>query len=198
MTALKGAAIKAFLKARDKKIAAVLIYGPDNGLVRERAETLAKLVVEDFTDPFNYIELSDADLKGEPARLADEAAALSFAGGERVVRLKTTGEAAAKAAATLIDGLDGGHLKANALVIIEAGDLTPRSGLRKRFEKAKTAASLPCYVDGPGEVRDLATEQARNEDLRFEDDALELLVSCLAMIAGSAVLKSQNSFSIRD
>jgi len=179
MTALKGAGVKAFLKARDKKIAAVLIYGPDSGLVRERAETLAKSVVEDFSDPFNYIELSDTDLKGEPARLADETVALSFAGGERVVRLKTAGETAAKAASTLIDGLDGGDLKANALVIIEAGDLTPRSGLRKAFEKAKSAVTLPCYADGPGEVRELAVEQAQTEDLRFDDDALELLVSLL-------------------
>lgn len=179
MTALKGAAIKAFIKARDKKINAVLIYGPDNGLVRERAEILAKSIVSDFSDPFNYIELTDPDLKGEPARLADEAAALSFAGGERVVRLKTSGETAAKAATTLIDGLDGGHLKANALVIIEAGDLTPRSGLRKAFEKAKAAVALPCYADGPGEVRELAIELARAEDLKFDSDALELLVSLL-------------------
>ena len=78
------------------------------GWCAERADTLAKSVVADFKDPFNYIDLTDADLKTEPARLADEAAALSFAGGERVVRLKTIGEAAAKAAQTLIDGLDGG------------------------------------------------------------------------------------------
>ena len=34
MTALKGRDIGAFVQSRDKKVAAVLIYGPDNGLVR--------------------------------------------------------------------------------------------------------------------------------------------------------------------
>lgn len=179
MTALKGRAIKGFLARRDPDIAAVLIYGPDSGLARERAAKLASDVVSDFKDPFNYLELSDADLKEEPGRLADEISALSFAGGERVIRLRTNGEAAAKAAGVLIDGLDGGHIKPNGVVIIEAGELTPRSGLRKTFEKARRAAALPCYADGPADVRAMAQEIARAEGLRFEDDALDLLVSML-------------------
>ena len=179
MTALKGKAIEAFVNKRDPNIFAVLIYGPDSGLVRERAEKLAKAVVEDFKDPFNYIELADPDLKAEPAQLADEAAALSFAGGERVVRLRTTGEASSKSVKLLIDGLEAGHLKPNALTIIEAGDLKPSSGLRKMFEKAKSGVALPCYSDGAGDVRALAQHLAAAEDLRFEEDALNLAVSIL-------------------
>jgi len=177
--ALKGKAIEAFVKNRDRSIHAVLIYGPDSGLVRERAEQLARSVVDDLKDPFNAIELADADLKAEPGQLADEAAALSFAGGERVVRLRTHGEASAKSIKLLIDGLDGGHLKPNALTIIEAGDLNARSGLRKMVEKSKTAASLPCYADGAGDVRALAVRLAGAEELRFDDDALDLAVSIL-------------------
>ncbi len=179
MTALKGRDIDAFLKRRDPKIAAVLIYGPDAGLVRERADKLAAGVVPDFKDPFNYIEFSDADLKGEPGRLADEAQALSFAGGERVIRVKAAGDAAAKAAEPLLSGLDKGHLKSNALIVIEAGDLAKTSALRKAFEKAKTAAALPCYADGPADVRALAVDMAKAEDLSFEPDALDLVVSLL-------------------
>lgn len=179
MVALKGRAIKGFLASRDKAVAAVLIYGPDSGLARERAVMLASKVVADFKDPFNYLELSDADLKDDPARLADEISALSFAGGERVIRLRTSGEAAVKAAGLLLEGLDGGHVKPNGIVIIEAGELTPRSGLRKAFEKAKSGAALPCYADGPADVRAMATEAASAEELRFEPDALDLLVAIL-------------------
>ncbi len=179
MTALKGKAIKSFLAARDEKIAAVLVYGPDSGLARERALTIAGWVVEDLKDPFNALELSDAELKDEPGRLTDEIAALSFAGGERVIRLRTSGETAAKAAQLLLDGLDSGHLKPNGMVIIEAGDLSPRSGLRKAFEKSKRGAALPCYADGPADVRAMAQEAAAAEDLRFDPDALDLAVSIL-------------------
>lgn len=180
MTTLKGKAIADFVARGAKGIFAVLIYGPDEGLVHERADVLARKIVADFKDPFNYIELSDAELKNDPARLADEAAALSFAGGERVVRLRTAGDVKATAAATnLISALDAGRLKANALVIIEAGDLAKTSGLRKAFEAAKLAVALPCYSDAPGDIRALALEAARAEDLAFEDDALDLLVSLL-------------------
>lgn len=179
MVALKGRAIKDFVAKRDPKFFAVLIYGPDAGLIRERANKLAKSVIEDFTDPFNYIELSDTELKEDPARLIDEAAAFSFAGGERIVRLRTHGEAAAKQSARFLDALDGGHVKPNALVILEAGELSPRSGLRKAFEKAKLAVALPCYSDAPADVRTLAQDMARAEELRFDSDALDLVVSVL-------------------
>lgn len=179
MVALKGQAIKSFLTDRDKTICSVLVYGPDAGLVRERADAIARAIVPDFKDPFNYIELTDTDLKEEPGRLSDEAAALSFMGGERVVRLRTGGEGAAKAAANLLGGLDDGHVKANGLVVIEAGALTPRSGLRKAFEKAKRGAALPCYSDGPTDIRNLAVEAAGAEDLRFDEDALDLLTTIL-------------------
>lgn len=179
MTALKGRDIEAFLKRRPADIAAVLAYGPDAGLVRERADRLASAVVADFKDPFNYIEFSDSDLKGEPGRLADEAQALSFTGGERVIRVKGAGDAATKALETLIAGLDKGHLKSNALVVVEAGDLAKSSALRKLFEKARAGAALPCYADGPGDVRALALQMATAEELTFERDALDLVVALL-------------------
>lgn len=179
MTALKGRAIKAFLAAPGPEIDAVLIYGPDAGLVRERADSLARGVTPDFKDPFNYIELTDPDLKAEPGRLADEAAALSFVGGKRVVRLRTSGETSVKPAAALLDGLDNGHVKANGLVLIEGGDLSSRSGLRKAFEKARRGAALPCYADAPADVRALAKAMTREEDLRIEDDALDLITMTL-------------------
>ncbi len=179
MTALKGRAIKAFLAKPGPEIAAILLYGPDAGLVRERAGALARRVVDDLNDPFNAIELTDGDLKDEPGRLADEISALSFAGGERVVRLRTTGEASTKSAETLVTGLDGGAVKANGLVVIEAGDLSPRSGLRKLFEKAKRGAALPCYADAPADVRELAKDLAAAEGLTIDKDALDLLAAML-------------------
>lgn len=179
MTALKGKAIADFVRAGAQGAGAVLVYGPDQGLVRERADSLARKVVADFKDPFNYIELADADLRSDGGGLADEAAALSFAGGLRVIRLRTAGEGAAAAAKALVDGLDAGYLKANALVLVEAGDLAKSSGLRKLFEKSKSAVALPCYADEAADIRILALEAARAEDLRFEDEALCLLVSLL-------------------
>lgn len=179
MTALKGKAIDAFVAKRDASVAAILVYGPDLGLVRERADKIARQVCPDFKDPFNYIELTDADLKGDPARLADEAAALSMMGGARVVRIRTSGEGAAAAARLVVEGLAGGHLKSSGVVLVEAGDLGKTSGLRKLFEGSTAAVALPCYADAPADIRALAVDAARTEDLRFDADALDLLVALL-------------------
>ncbi|MBT7582049.1 MAG: DNA polymerase III subunit delta, partial [Kordiimonadaceae bacterium] len=62
---------------------AVLIYGPDEGLVRERATKIAKQVVEDLQDPFLVANIDPDSLKSEPGILADEAAAISMMGGRR-------------------------------------------------------------------------------------------------------------------
>ena len=179
MAALKGKGVDRFLERRDPAFAALLVYGPDAGLVRERALRLARSVVADLKDPFNAIELSDADLKAEPARLVDEAAALSFAGGERVVRLRTVGDAAAPAAKLLIDALDSGALKPNALTVIEAGDLSKGAKLRKMFEAAKRAATIPCYEDAPQDLRAMAEAAAAAEGLRFDPEAMERLTGLL-------------------
>ncbi|MFN3959193.1 MAG: DNA polymerase III subunit delta [Parvularculaceae bacterium] len=179
MTALKGKAIDAFLARRDKSVGAVLVYGPDLGLVRERADRIARLVTPDLKDPFNALDLQDGDLKGAPSRLADELCALSLMGGERVIRIRTSGESAAEAAKIAVAGLDTGNLKPNGILIVEAGDLGAASGLRKTFEKSTSCLALPCYADAPADIRAIAVEAARAEDLRFDDDALGLLVSFL-------------------
>ena len=49
--------IAAFLQRPDPEIRAVLLYGPDEGLVRERAEILARTVCPDLQDPFRVADL---------------------------------------------------------------------------------------------------------------------------------------------
>ena len=85
---LASSRISAFLQRPDPEIRTVLVYGPDDGLVRERAGLLARSVCPDLKDPFRVAELAGATLAADPARLADEAAQLSLIGGRRVVRVR--------------------------------------------------------------------------------------------------------------
>ena len=80
-----------FVAKPDPAVVAVLLYGPDRGLVQERAERLAKTVVETLDDPFRVVDLNASVLVSDPARLADEAAAQSLMGGRRVVRVRAAG-----------------------------------------------------------------------------------------------------------
>ena len=80
--------IEPFVKSPNPAIRAILVYGPDSGLMRERATIMAKTIVPDLTDPFNVALLSPDILKDDPARLTDEANAISMMGGRRLIRIE--------------------------------------------------------------------------------------------------------------
>lgn len=133
--------IERFLRAPDPRMATVLVHGPDDGVVRERVDRLVRAVVDDPGDPFRTTELTVEVLRGEPARLADEARSLCLMGGRRVVRLRQATDQATPACRTLLalDALE-------ALVIIDAGELGPSSSLRRLIEGASNAAAIACYL----------------------------------------------------
>lgn len=156
-------------KARN--ITAYLIYGPDRGLVRERADRLAKTITPDLDDPFAVTSLSEDDLKADPAALADAMAALSMIGGARLVRLRVSTESAGTAAVAFLKDFDAGTLTAEATLIVEAGELKAAGKLRKTFEGSKAALAAPCYSDSPGDLARLVEESLAVEGLTLSPDA---------------------------
>lgn len=172
---ITGAKVEAFLRAPDPACRAILVFGPDEGLVRERAVRLAKQVVDDLSDPFRVVELNGSDLKADPARLADEAAAMSFGGGDRVVRIRQASDQCAPACQSFLE-LD---TPSGSMVVIDAGDLPPRSKLRKLFETAKNAAAVPCYADDMRSLPDVIRETLARHELSADRDAMSLLVQSL-------------------
>jgi DNA polymerase III subunit delta len=156
-----------FVQQPGDEIDAVLLYGPDNGLVRERAQTLARAIVEDLSDPFLVTEITPGDLRDDRARLADEASALSMIGGRRVVRLRDATDSLIGAVDNLLDGR-----ALAALVILEAGELSPRSRLRKSFEGAPRGAAIACYSDDPRALEGVIRDTLENHNLTVSGDAL--------------------------
>jgi DNA polymerase III subunit delta len=163
---LQGRAIEAFVKNPDPKVRAVLVYGPDSGLVNERATAIGRTVVSDLADPFRVAELAPAVLADEPARLADEAAALSFTGGRRLVRVRGATDRAAAAFAGYLAAPIG-----DGLIVAEADELSAGSTLRKLFEGAEFAAALPCYVEDERDLARFAGEMLREQGLDLTEDA---------------------------
>jgi DNA polymerase-3 subunit delta len=162
-----------------KGLMIALVYGPDAGLVQERAEKLLKSVVPDLTDPFNVADLSEATLLADPARLADEAAAISMMGGRRVVRVRGAGNDLADLFESFMDDHKG-----DALVAIEAGDLAKTSALRKLFDGHKSAAAIQCYPDSLRDLGDVVRDALRAEGISIAPDALEDAVSRLGSDRG--------------
>ena len=75
---ISGARVAGFLRALPPEVAAVLLYGPDRGLVCERGEAVVRSVADTVSDPFRVVELTTAAVRGDPARLLNYPAAVFF------------------------------------------------------------------------------------------------------------------------
>ena len=138
------------LRGKDRRFSArpdparpiILLYGPDAGLVRERADALIASAVDDLNDPFSLVRLDGDELAAEPSRLVDEAMTVPLFGGRRAIRVR----AGARSFASGVDALADLPLK-DCRIVIEAGELRPELPLRKACERAKTAVAIACYAD---------------------------------------------------
>ena len=174
MVALRGKEIDAFLARPDSARPIILLYGPDAGLVRERAEALLASAVDDPNDPFSLVRLDGDELSAEPSRLVDEALTIPLFGGRRAIRVR----AGSRSFASGVDALADSPLK-DCRVVIEAGELRPESPLRKACERAKTAVAIGCYPDTERDLARLIDDELRVSNLRIAPDARGALVSLL-------------------
>jgi len=167
--------IEPFVKKPSAEARVILIYGPDAGLMRERSNTIGKTIVADLNDPFNAVTLSSDQIAEDPARLFDEAGAMSLMGGNRLIRIEGGSD---KITTTLKDYLN--NPSRENLVVIEAGELTPRSTLRVLCEKSASAAALPCYVEDERGVSTLIRQMAAEQGYTVQADAIHWLSSNIA------------------
>ena len=165
---------EAFAKSPDPTVRAILVYGPDGGLVRERVEALVESAAEDLADPFRVADFSAKELTDDPARLADEAAALSLIGGRRAVRLRQADDSLAPLFREFLAAA-AKDSPGDTLIVVEGGDLPARSALRKAFESAKTGAALACYRDDERSLGKVIRETLREFGHEATPDALAYL-----------------------
>ncbi|HSR54615.1 MAG TPA: DNA polymerase III subunit delta, partial [Alphaproteobacteria bacterium] len=175
---------EAFLSNIGDDCHGVLLYGPDTGLVRERARALVQAITGTAEDPFLINELNATDLRDDPARLADEAVSLAFGGGRRAVRLRGAADGTSKAVAGALAALEAGDGPPPSLVIVEAGELGPRSSLRRLFEGEDAAAAIACYPDEGGGLERVIERALANHGLTAGADALAWLSRVLGADRG--------------
>ncbi|SRR6266545_3848515 len=174
MVALKASDVDRFIARPDPARPIVLIFGPDSGLVRERAEALIKSSVDDPSDPFSLARLDGDDLAGEPTRLVEEANTVPLFGGRRAVWVKAGSRNFAPAVEALIAAAPP-----DCRVVIEAGDLRRNAPLRMLCERAKNAAALPCYADAERDLVRLIDDEMREAGLAISPEARAALVPLL-------------------
>ncbi len=174
MVALRGKEIDAFLARPDPSRPIILLYGPDTGLVRERADALMASAVDDPNDPFSLVRMDGDELAAEPSRLVDEAMTVPLFGGRRAIRIRAGSRSFASGIDTLAE-----MQPQDCRIVIEAGELRPEAPLRKACEKAKTAVAIACYADTERDLARLIDDELRAAKLTIASDARAALTSLL-------------------
>jgi DNA polymerase-3 subunit delta len=173
MTALKSSDVDAFIARPNPKQPVVLVYGPDAGLVRERVEALLRAFLDDLRDPFSFVQIEGDALVSEPARLVEEAHTISLFG-RRAVLVKAGSKNFAPAVEALLAAPP-----VDCRVLIEAGELRRNAPLRTLCERAKNAATLPCYADDERALARLIDEELRAASLTITRDARSALIAAI-------------------
>lgn len=172
MAQKKAHEVDAFLTKPARIYPIVLLYGPDKGLVSERANTYAKTLNIPLEDPFSTIKLEAADIDADPARLIDEAQTVSLFGGERLIWVKNA--LGNKGIADAVKNLSKINIE-HTFIMIEAGDLKKGAALRTAVETAANAMALPCYSDDQRSLDALIDEMLTTFHLSITLDARKLL-----------------------
>ncbi len=144
MAQKKAHEVDGWLSRPDDSIRIILFYGPDRGLVSERAKLFAGKSGLSPDDPFSSVRLEASEIEQRPGRLIDEARMVPMFSDRRLVWVRNAG--AQKALAEDVKVLAGDPPR-DAIILIEAGDLKKGAALRSVVESAGAAMALPCYAD---------------------------------------------------
>jgi DNA polymerase III subunit delta len=172
MVAYKTGSFQRILKSLDPSCRAGLVYGPDAGLVAERAAALTDAFAGKRKEATEIVRLDEKDLAEDAARLEVELRTIPMFAKGKVVRIAPGARIDVPILKSLLEAPLAGAL------VIEAGALRPDSALRKLFEGHTTAAALPSYSDERS-VSGLIDEELEEAELTIDSDTRAYLMTRL-------------------
>jgi DNA polymerase III subunit delta len=172
MVAYKTGSFRSALRSIDPLHYAALVYGPDAGLVAERAASLAEAFAAKHRGVMETVRLDDKDLAEDPTRLEVELRTIPMFAEGKVVRVSAGAKLDVPMLRALLDTPFVGAL------ILEAGSLRTDSALRKLFETHTTAAAVASYVD-EDLTSQLIDEELEKAGLTIDSDTRAYLMARL-------------------
>ena len=151
-----------------EKYAGYLVYGQNKGLVREKSQTIINFYKNDETE---IIKFENDELISKPEKLSNEFNTFSLTAKKKILHILNTKDNLAETITNTINNQDSTNL-----IIFETGELTPRSKLRKFFEKEKHLGILACYFDTEQDVKGLIETTFKKEDMLINTD-ISLLIA---------------------
>lgn len=124
-----------------------MLFGPDEGAVRLRGRDFANAFLGADADPMSRVEFEAEALNSDPARLADEANAVSMFGDKRAILIRQAAKLSKSIWQTLFD-----NPAPEAAVILMADELTKGAPLRVAAESNPQIAVIACYLPSIAEI----------------------------------------------
>ncbi|PIE07445.1 MAG: DNA polymerase III subunit delta [Rhodobacterales bacterium] len=162
-----------FFAKPDRACAGVLIFGADPMRVAlKRQQLIANLIGPEGEAEMRLTRMSGADLRSDPAMLADAIKAQGFFPGPRVAFVEEATDGLTKLIKPALETWAEG----DAMVVLTAGNLTPRSSLRKYFETHGNAYAAGIYDDPPSRA-EIETELAKAGLTQVSPEAMTEIVA---------------------
>jgi DNA polymerase-3 subunit delta len=183
MSAVKAGDVEALIRrGPDSRVSVVLVYGPDTGLVFDRARRLVARFGANPDDPFALVKIDGDTLAGDPGRLVDEAGTIGLFGDARTIWVRPGTRNYAPAVEAVLAAETG-----TTRIVVEAGDLAKSAPLRTLCERAANALALPCYADDERALAELIDRTLQEHGLRIDREAREVLAGSLGGDRGASL-----------
>ncbi len=185
------------MKATQKDFARGLPRGAENARIfffcgpdEAGASAAADKVVAALPDPGERVEITGAELKGDPAKLGDEARTESLFGDRRHIFVRAAGEEALEALRALIETSEAGAGEAAPVLVVATG-ATDKSRTAKLLEKRPDALVAMFYPPDLSSVAVSVRAMADSAGLRLGGDLAERI----ARAAGLDVRLAQSEIT---
>ena len=153
------------------KYAAYLVYGQNKGLVREKSQIIINSYKDNQTE---IIKFENDELISEQGKLTNEFNTFSLTAEKKILHILNTKDNLTEIITNTITDHDSKNL-----IVFETSELTPRSKLRKFFEKEKHLGIIACYFDTERDVQELIETTFKKENMPINRDIVLLITKRL-------------------
>lgn len=176
---ISAATVHSFCKKPTPSVRAVLVYGANEGLVRERAQTLVAAIADSPSDPFRISEVSSSALARDQGLFFEEVEARSLTGQRRVLIINDADDRLTKGLVRVLS-----ETKSDTFLVLCADNLESRSSLRKAFEAQSYLAAIACYADEGASLEAVITQHLSTLNMRPSPETVAWLVEYLGCDRG--------------
>ena len=171
---LYGNQIDTLLNHEELAYSYILLFGPDQGLMHDCAKKIANKYLGLSHAQSSILSFSTSQVKDDPSTLFNAIKSLSLLNAKQIIRIRNGDDSLAIIFEELID-----NDMSLWPIIIEAEELSPRSKIRRLFEKQPTCIAIGCYPDEGSSLKAFIQNVLRDHQLNPTDEALLFLCQYL-------------------